>query len=72
MHLAHVLCVSMAMHRSGFVDLWVGVGQFWLSQKNGDGILESLGNNWRFSTAGMEFMVRKEELWGEKGAFEGN
>ena len=72
MHLAHVLCVSMAMHRTGFVDLWVGAGHFWLSQKNGDGILESLGNNWRFSTAGKEFMVRKEELWGEKGAFEGN
>ena len=62
----------MAMHCSGFVDLCVGVGQFGLSQKNGDGILESLGNNWRFSTAGKEFMVCKEELWGEKGAFEGN
>ena len=72
MHLAHGLCVSMAMHCSGFVDLCVGVGQFGLSQKNGDGILESLGNNWRFSAGGMEFMVRKEELWGEKGAFEGN
>ena len=57
-----MLCVSMAMHCSGFVDLWVGVGQFLLSQKNGDGILESLGNNWRFSTAGKEFMVHKEEL----------
>ena len=34
-----------------------------LSQKNGDGIFESLGNNWRFSTGGKEFMVRKEELW---------
>ena len=56
----------MAMHRSGFVDLWVGFGHFWLSQNNSDGILESLGNNWRFSTAGKEFMVRKEELWGEK------
>ena len=72
MHLAHVLCVSMAMHCSGFVDLCVGVGQFGLSQKNGDGSLESLGNNWRFSAAGKEFMVHKDELWGEKGAFEGN
>ena len=61
-----MLCVSMAMHRSGFVDLLVGVRQFWLSQKNGDGSLESLGNNWRFSAAGKEFMVHKEELWGEK------
>ena len=67
-----MLCVSMAMHCSGFVDLCVGVGQFGLSQKNGDGSLESIGNNWRFSTAGKEFMVRNEELWGEKGAFEGN
>ena len=67
-----MLCVSMAMHCSGFVDLCVGVGQFGLSQKNGDGSLESIGNNWRFSTAGKEFMVCKEELWGEKGAFEGN
>ena len=72
MHLAQGLCVSMAMHRTGFVDLWVEFGHFWLSQKNGDGSLESLGNNWRFSTAGKEFMVCKEELWGEKGAFEGN